>query len=101
MKIDEINAGMSAELARTVTSEDIVRFAEVTGDMNPVHLDDEAARQSPFRERIAHVRTKLAGYKAPKRIVFLDALPRLGSGKIDRAALAARATSTAREGIAR
>ena len=54
MKIDEMQVGMSAELARTVTSEEIVRFAEVTGDMNPVHLDEEAARRSPFKERIAH-----------------------------------------------
>ncbi|HEX2781914.1 MAG TPA: MaoC family dehydratase [Gemmatimonadaceae bacterium] len=54
MLISEMQVGMSAEHAKTVTSEDIVRFAEVTGDMNPVHLDDEAAKRSPFGERIAH-----------------------------------------------
>ena len=54
MRVEELTVGMSAELSRTVTSEDIVRFAEVTGDVNPVHLDDAAARASPFGERIAH-----------------------------------------------
>jgi fatty-acyl-CoA synthase len=40
----------------------------------------------------AHARRLLAGYKVPKRVVVLDApLPRLGSGKVDRRALAARA----------
>jgi fatty-acyl-CoA synthase len=36
-----------------------------------------------------HARRKLAGYKVPKSVVFLDELPRLGSGKPDRRALAA------------
>ncbi|MGZ8412741.1 MAG: class I adenylate-forming enzyme family protein [Gemmatirosa sp.] len=40
---------------------------------------------------VAHARGALAGYKVPKRVVVLDALPRLGSGKIDRRALAALA----------
>jgi fatty-acyl-CoA synthase len=38
---------------------------------------------------VAHARSRLAGYKVPKSVVFLDALPRLGSGKPDRVALAA------------
>jgi fatty-acyl-CoA synthase len=41
------------------------------------------------------LRTRLAGYKVPKVIQVLDALPRLGSGKVDRAALARRATAMA------
>lgn len=38
---------------------------------------------------IAHARARLAGYKVPRSLVFLQELPRLGSGKVDRAALAA------------
>lgn len=38
---------------------------------------------------IAHARARLAGYKVPRSLVFLRELPRLGSGKVDRAALAA------------
>ena len=38
---------------------------------------------------VAHARRTLAGYKVPKRVLIVDALPRLGSGKIDRRALLA------------
>jgi fatty-acyl-CoA synthase len=48
------------------------------------HLLDESAVVTAVRQR-------LAGYKVPKRVVLLDALPRLGSGKADRRALAALA----------
>lgn len=37
---------------------------------------------------LAHARTRLAGYKVPKRVLFVDSVPRLGSGKPDRRALA-------------
>lgn len=40
--------------SRTITEADIVSFAALTGDMNRVHVDDEAARQGPFGQRIAH-----------------------------------------------
>jgi len=46
--------GMRATLERTITEEDIVRFAEITGDRNPVHLDAAWAAHSPFGKRIAH-----------------------------------------------
>src|SRR5947209_2524100 len=39
---------------RTITDADIVRFADVSGDHNPVHLDEEYAASSPFGKRIAH-----------------------------------------------
>jgi 3-hydroxybutyryl-CoA dehydratase len=52
--IDELNVGDSAELAKTVTEADIVTFAGVTGDFNPVHIDAVAAKASMFGERIAH-----------------------------------------------
>ena len=53
-QIDELSVGQVAELAKTVTESDIVLFAGVTGDFNPVHIDAEAAKQSVFGERIAH-----------------------------------------------
>lgn len=40
--------------AREVLDADIAAFAALTGDENPIHLDDAAARRSPFRGRIAH-----------------------------------------------
>jgi len=38
----------------TVTEAHIVGFAGLTGDFNPLHMDDESARQGPFGRRIAH-----------------------------------------------
>jgi fatty-acyl-CoA synthase len=58
------------------------------GEVGRAYVVARAGHALGERALIAHVRTRLAGYKAPKSIVFLDALPRLGSGKIDRAALA-------------
>jgi len=60
------------------------------GEVGRAWVVPRAGRTLGEKELIAQVRTKLAGYKAPKSIVFVDALPRLGSGKIDRASLAAR-----------
>jgi 3-hydroxybutyryl-CoA dehydratase len=46
--------GRRAEYTRTITEDDIERFAEVSGDHNPVHLDAEYAARTPFGGRIAH-----------------------------------------------
>jgi len=52
--IDEIEEGMEAVFSKTVSHDDIVAFAEVTGDTNPVHLDDAYAESTFFKGRIAH-----------------------------------------------
>jgi 3-hydroxybutyryl-CoA dehydratase len=46
--------GDSAELSRIIAEEDVMSFADLTGDWNPVHVDEEAAKQSRFGQRIAH-----------------------------------------------
>jgi acyl dehydratase len=51
---DELSTGMRASLSHTVTPEDVVRFADVTGDRNPIHVDAEFARASAFGRPIAH-----------------------------------------------
>ena len=53
-RIDEIHVGDVAELAKTVTETDIALFAGVTGDFNPVHIDQVAAERSMFKGRVAH-----------------------------------------------
>jgi acyl dehydratase len=40
--------------ARTVTEADVVTFAGISGDFNPLHVDREAAGQGPFRQPVAH-----------------------------------------------
>lgn len=52
--LEDLTIGHSAELTRTVTAADIEAFAEVTGDTNPLHLDDAYAATTPFGQRIAH-----------------------------------------------
>lgn len=51
---DELAIGMEATFSKTVTEEDIVAFAEVSGDKNPVHLDEAYAAGTLFKARIAH-----------------------------------------------
>ncbi|MFQ5996427.1 MAG: MaoC family dehydratase [Dehalococcoidales bacterium] len=52
--IDQLNIGDKASLTKQITESDVLRFAEVTGDKNPIHIDPEYARQTRFGERIAH-----------------------------------------------
>lgn len=54
MRLDELAPGMSAEMTKTVTEADVVSYAGITGDSNPVHLDEAYASRSPFGGRIAH-----------------------------------------------
>jgi 3-hydroxybutyryl-CoA dehydratase len=52
--IDALKPGMSATNERTVTVADIEAFAAVSGDHNPVHLDDAYAKTTMFEGRVAH-----------------------------------------------
>lgn len=51
---EDLAVGQSATIAKTITEADILMFAAVSMDTNPVHMDAEAAAASIFRERIAH-----------------------------------------------
>jgi 3-hydroxybutyryl-CoA dehydratase len=51
---EDLQLGMEASFAKTVTEADIGTFAEVTGDKNPVHLDEAYAAKTIFKTRIAH-----------------------------------------------
>jgi 3-hydroxybutyryl-CoA dehydratase len=46
--------GDTASLSKTIGDEDIRAFAEASGDHNPLHLDEEFAKQTRFGRRIAH-----------------------------------------------
>lgn len=51
---DDLSVGQTAEMSRVVGAADIEAFAEVSGDNNPVHLDEAYAKTTTFGERIAH-----------------------------------------------
>ncbi len=52
--LEDLAVGMTAVYAKTVTDADIVMFAGISGDTNPVHLDAQFADQTAFKGRIAH-----------------------------------------------
>jgi 3-hydroxybutyryl-CoA dehydratase len=54
MRFEEIEVGQSAEFTKSISSEDVMLFAKITGDFNPVHIDEAAASKSQFGGRIAH-----------------------------------------------
>lgn len=53
-KLDDIKVGMSASHSQTITDADIKAFADISGDKNPVHIDETYAKESRFEKRIAH-----------------------------------------------
>ena len=50
----DISEGMTAQYVKQVTEEDVRAFSKISGDYNPIHLDDEFAKSSIFGERIIH-----------------------------------------------
>lgn len=52
--LEEIEIGMSVSYSQTITDSDIKSFAGLSGDRNPVHLDENYAKNSRFKNRIAH-----------------------------------------------
>jgi 3-hydroxybutyryl-CoA dehydratase len=52
--LEDVTLGMTAVYTRTVTEADIVLFSGVSGDVNPVHMDQEFAKKTMFKGRIAH-----------------------------------------------
>ena len=52
--IEDLKVGQSASYSRKITAKDIALFGEVSGDMNPLHFDEEYAKGTIFKGRIAH-----------------------------------------------
>jgi 3-hydroxybutyryl-CoA dehydratase len=52
--IDQLSVHQTYEKTVTITAEMIERFAEATGDHNPIHLDEEYAKGTLFKTRVAH-----------------------------------------------
>lgn len=54
MPIEEIKKGMIVSFSQTITDADIKSFAAISGDKNPVHIDEDYANASRYKKRIAH-----------------------------------------------
>ncbi len=52
--VDDLTVGMTAVYAKTLTDADVVLFAGISGDVNPVHLNQEFAAGTRFGGRICH-----------------------------------------------
>ena len=52
--IDELKVGDTAEIQKTISETDVYLYAGITGDLNPAHLNEEYARGTFFKTRIAH-----------------------------------------------
>ena len=51
---EDLSVGMTERLNKTVAASDVVGFAQLTGDRNPIHLSEHFAAKTSFRTRIAH-----------------------------------------------
>jgi 3-hydroxybutyryl-CoA dehydratase len=51
---EDLSVGMTERASKTVASSDVVGFAQVTGDRNPIHLSEHFAAKTQFKKRIAH-----------------------------------------------
>ncbi|MCJ7649797.1 MAG: MaoC family dehydratase [Candidatus Lokiarchaeota archaeon] len=54
VKWEDYEIGDSAEFTKTITEEDVMKFAEVTGDFNPIHVNPEYAKTQMFGKQVAH-----------------------------------------------
>jgi len=52
--VEDLDVGMTAQFAKTITEADIVLFAGASGDNNAVHINQEFAATTPFKSCIAH-----------------------------------------------
>lgn len=54
MTLKELHIGDSDHMTKTITETDVYLFAGITGDLNPAHINETAASDTPFGGRIAH-----------------------------------------------
>ncbi len=54
LSIQECQIGMISELVHSFSSDDVNNFSKLSGDVNPVHLDEDYAKGTVFGARIVH-----------------------------------------------
>jgi acyl dehydratase len=53
-RIDDFSPGQHVTFTKTFTDDDVQRFIDITGDVNPLHVDEEFASQTRFGRRVIH-----------------------------------------------
>ncbi|MCF6197866.1 MAG: SDR family oxidoreductase [Hyphomicrobiaceae bacterium] len=72
-RLSELHVGYSDSVTRTITAKDVETFANLSGDQNPLHMDDEFAARTKFSQRVVHgflhasLLSTLVGMKIPGR----------------------------------
>lgn len=51
---DDVEIGRRQRIERTMTAEDVDAFGHLSGDLNPLHMDEEFAARTPFKRRVVH-----------------------------------------------
>src|SRR3989344_4145831 len=54
VKFNELKVGDIGEVTKTITEEDVRKFIEICGDVNPIHVDDEFTSKTPLKTKIVH-----------------------------------------------
>lgn len=79
LRMEDIHVGDVASFSRTWTDEDVENFSTLSGDTNPLHLDDEYAKTTSFGKRLVHgmllgsLCSQLVGMHIPgKRCLYLS-----------------------------
>lgn len=54
LSFDDVEIGRKHSLARTMTAADVDAFGHLSGDLNPLHMDEEFAARTPFKRRVVH-----------------------------------------------
>jgi 3-hydroxybutyryl-CoA dehydratase len=54
LSFDDVEIGRKHKLRRTMTAVDVDAFGRLSGDLNPLHMDEEFAARTPFKRRVVH-----------------------------------------------
>lgn len=73
--LNELNVGETFRLDYVISDADVQKFAEISGDFNPAHFDEEYAKGTVFKNRIAHGMISLAKFSG----IFGMDMPGLGA----------------------
>lgn len=75
-----ISEGETAEFSKTLTETDLAMFSAISGDFDPIHVNDEYAKASPFGRRIAHGILSMALLSTTSAIISRRAVERGSRG---------------------